>query len=225
MALLFANDTGSGTRKALAFSGGRIGALGESNLTHDPGLVWNTRLVSTLFDALSTREPRVHDLDSGRAVVVESVDEALKLDVPPAHGQPYLTFTVIIERDGAWFVYSVGANVVLHLSHAGSKLAVAPHSQLGRSGAPGSQNAPGHDAAALVETLVAGRGGEWKADIRSAPVVSGRGECLLAAPPSVAAYGRESFGPAHDRAAIEQVIEELAKPYAQYRRTWVAAIA
>ncbi len=135
-------------------------------------------------------------------------------------------FTVLVESQSEWWVYNVGPNLVFQIG-ARTRIAVPPHSALERLTSGGDVAQEWRKVgAAFMPTLVAGQTGEWESDLRSARITPGGGDWILVAAHSEAGHEvlrRDS--PPRSRADVESIVEMLAKPYANYPRTWIAAHA
>jgi hypothetical protein len=227
MAIQVAVDPAYHTKTVLAVSMGSWGAVAESHLQYDPGSLWNTWLITRFFDRLSLRLAHgTTNIEQGKAGVAEAAQHALALDVPSEHGVPYLVFSVLIESQSEWWAYNVGPNLILHFSNSRTSIAVPPHSALERLKAGGNVEEWRELGAAYLPTLVAARTGDWVRDLRFAQITPQAGDWLLVAAHSVAGHDVLKLGSRPtSRADVEGFVEMLAKPYANYPRTWVAANA
>jgi len=197
--------------------------MAESSLVYDPRAMWNTWLMTRFFDGLR-RDPlqAVGNLEEGADVVRRAARDALQLAVPSEHGIPSLMFTVVLDRGVEAWVYNLGIHLVLHLGHDRTNLAVWPHSLLGEKIAKGGRFTERDDAGGSVPTFVAADGKPWEPEVRCTRVALRPGEWILATPPSIAAYELRLDHPPRDSEELQGVVETLAKPYAEYTRTWIA---
>jgi hypothetical protein len=211
------------TRKILAVRQGSWAALAESSLVYDPRSMWNTWLVTRFFDGLG-RDLRqaMGNIEEGVDVVCRAARDALTLEVPSEHGIPSLMFSVVLDRGAEAWVYNLGIHLVLRLGHERTDLAVWPHSLLGERIAKGHHATERDDPGGSVPTVVATSGKPWESEVRYARVAVGPGEWILIAPPSIAAYDLSLDHPPRNPEELQGVVDMLAKPYAQYTRTWVA---
>ncbi len=222
MAIVTAIDHTRTARTVLAFGEGRWGAMAESSLVYDPRLMWNTWLMTHFFDALRRDLRETRDIDEGLEVVRRAARDALTLEVPSEHGIPSLMFSVVLDRGAEAWVYNLGIHLVLRLGDKGTEFAVWPHSLLGQKAEKGHKVTERDDPGGSVPTFLAASGNLWEPEVRCARVALAAGEWILVAPPSIAAYGLGLECPPRDREELQAVVEMLAKPYAQYTRTWVA---
>jgi hypothetical protein len=216
------------TKKVLALSMGSWGAVAESHLQYDPGSFWNTWLITRFFDGLSLRLAHgIPNIEEGRSAVVEAARHALALSVPSEHGVPYLMFSVLIESRSEWWVYNVGPNLIFHLGKGRTRIVIPPHSALERLKDEGRIVEEWRElGTAHLATLVAAQTSGWETDVRFARITPQAGDWLLVAAHSVAGHGVLKLdSPPTSRTDLEGIVEMLAKPYANYPRTWVAANA
>jgi hypothetical protein len=225
-AIVSSIDPSETSRHILSVARKGWGSLAESTLSHDPGRLWNGWLKVRFFDSLETIDRGVSHIDAARSVVVDAARHALSLDVPEAHGIPALTFTVVVLARGAWWVFNLGPNLVLHLGLHGSKIACPPHSALEHLSGSQQDAAEWRELGGVyLPTALATASNDWEEKLRAVQIEPQSGDCLLVAPHSMG--GREVLihRPVPGaRADLDPVVEMLGQPYANYPRTWVAAL-
>lgn len=223
--LLSSVDASESARQISAVTGAEWGCLVESMLTHDPERTWNTRIKGVFLSAIQSVEREALNNHTFARAVVNAASLALETPVPTSHGTPSLMFTVVVARQGEWLISNLGANLIFHFTKHGVRLACMPHSALDQLGSNQGDAAEWRRlGGTYLPTALATAHAEWSDKLRTLRIRPDTGDWLLVAPHSLAGHdvlARQK--PPRALPDIQELVELLARPYANYTRTWLAA--
>lgn len=202
----------------------RLAAFTEPLITHDPGLLRSRTLAENFFTRLKVRlsEEMSCSESECRAWIAQAATESVHLDVAfEKEKNGFMTFTVLFQRDPGWWLFNLGPNLVLHVTPSELSQILVPHSgtqQLIEKGISREQAMA--VAGAITAAVVPGV--EFESQIRFASAQLQPGEWLLVAPESKGVLDVRPPGRPVTLEDIQRMIDQLAAPYAQFTRSWLA---
>jgi hypothetical protein len=201
-----------------------LAALARPHITHDEAYSRSRALGDRFFSGLTTHlvGGGARSVDRCRSAVALAAMAAVDSDADfMRQHNGYLTFSVVVSRGDEWLVFQLGPEMSLHIRDASYRKVLAPHSAMQRAIDEGD-SAEWARGLAGVPTGAVIPGRPFEAEIRDARVILAPSEWLLIAPESGAIVDLKLTEQPADVDAIRRLVEQLASPYAQHNRSWLA---
>ena len=208
----------------VGFVAERLAAFAEPVITHGPGLRRSRALAENFFTRLKVRfsEETTCSESECRAWIAQAATESVHLDAAfEKEKNGFMTFTVLLQRDPGWWLFNLGPNLVLHVTPSKLSQLLVPHSGTQQAIEKGISREKAMDLAGSITAAVV-PGVDFESQIRFASAQLQPGEWLLVAPESKGILDVRPPGHPVALGDIQRMIDQLAAPYAQFTRSWLA---